>query len=145
MTPTPSTSMSPLGTAKQVASAVAKLAKTKWSSMSGSQRLALVASAFGPTGGLFQKKPTLASRVLGTTGLFGAGVLVGAATAVLLTPKRGDELRELLLERVRSMTGDVAPTAEASATPTSSEAEVSDEAPAKKRTARSTRSNHKSA
>jgi hypothetical protein len=38
-------------------------------------------------------RPTVGTRWLGALGFLGAGMLVGAATALLLAPKSGRELR----------------------------------------------------
>ena len=46
-------------------------------------------------------KPSATERVLGTVGVFGLGLLIGAGAALLLAPKSGQGLREDLGERFR--------------------------------------------
>lgn len=46
-------------------------------------------------------KPSTSERLLGTAGIFGLGLLVGAGVALLLAPKSGQGLREDLGERLR--------------------------------------------
>jgi gas vesicle protein len=50
-----------------------------------------------------EMKSTFTSRMLGTLGIFGCGLLVGAGAALILAPKSGSELREDLGERFRKM------------------------------------------
>jgi hypothetical protein len=59
--------------------------------------------------GLATKRST-AERVLGTAGVFGLGLLIGAGAALLLAPKSGQGLREELGERLRRVrNGETAP------------------------------------
>jgi len=51
-------------------------------------------------------KPSATERILGTLGLFGAGILVGAGAALLLAPKSGADLREDLGQRIRKIRSD---------------------------------------
>ena len=46
-------------------------------------------------------KRTASEQILGTLGIFGVGLLVGAGAALLLAPKTGQGLREDLGERFR--------------------------------------------
>ena len=46
-------------------------------------------------------KPSPSERLLGTLGVFGLGVLIGAGAALLLAPKSGQGLREDLGDRLR--------------------------------------------
>ena len=46
-------------------------------------------------------KPSASERLLGTVGVFGLGVLIGAGAALLLAPKSGQDLREDLGDRLR--------------------------------------------
>ena len=46
-------------------------------------------------------RPSAASRVFGTLGLFGVGVLAGAAVGLLLAPRPGVELRAEVARRLR--------------------------------------------
>lgn len=46
-------------------------------------------------------KQTGTERLLGTAGIFGLGLLVGAGVALLLAPKSGQGLREDLGDRLR--------------------------------------------
>jgi hypothetical protein len=65
-----------------------------------------------------ETKHSGASRVLGTLGTFGIGLLVGAGVALLLAPKTGSELREDLrtqLRRHNKANGSEAPEASAAA------------------------------
>jgi gas vesicle protein len=50
-----------------------------------------------------ETKSGFSERLLGTLGIFGAGLLVGAGVALMLAPKSGTELREDLGERFRKM------------------------------------------
>ena len=50
-----------------------------------------------------ETKSGFTSRLLGTLGIFGAGLLVGAGAALLLAPKSGPEMREDLGQRFRKM------------------------------------------
>lgn len=50
-----------------------------------------------------ETKTGFSQRLLGTVGIFGAGLLVGAGVALMLAPKSGTELREDLGERFRKM------------------------------------------
>jgi hypothetical protein len=50
--------------------------------------------------GLTTRRST-ASRLLGVTGLFGVGLLAGAALGVLLAPRPGVELRAEVARRLR--------------------------------------------
>jgi gas vesicle protein len=45
-------------------------------------------------------KPTTGEWLLGTIGIFGIGVLVGASAALLLAPKAGTDLRQDLGRRI---------------------------------------------
>lgn len=51
-------------------------------------------------------KPTVAERWLGSAGVFGLGLLVGAGVALLLAPKSGQDLREDLSQRLRDLRED---------------------------------------
>jgi gas vesicle protein len=46
-------------------------------------------------------KPSTSEQLLGSLGIFGIGLLVGAGAALLLAPKSGQELRDDLGERFR--------------------------------------------
>ena len=46
-------------------------------------------------------KTSTSQRLLGTAGVFGIGLLIGASAALLLAPKSGQSLREDLGERLR--------------------------------------------
>jgi YtxH-like protein len=62
-------------------------------------------------------KPSATERLLGTVGVFGLGLLIGAGAALLLAPKSGQGLREDLGERfrrVRNGEGDATAPSEAS-------------------------------
>ena len=62
-------------------------------------------------------KPSATERLLGTVGVFGLGLLIGAGAALLLAPKSGQGLREDLgerLRRVRNGEGDATTPSEAS-------------------------------
>lgn len=48
-----------------------------------------------------QSKPTAVSMVLGTLGIFGVGLVVGASMALLFAPKPGHELRRDIGHRLR--------------------------------------------
>lgn len=50
-----------------------------------------------------ETKSSFTSRMLGTLGIFGCGLLVGAGAALMLAPKSGSEIREDLGERFRKM------------------------------------------
>lgn len=110
MKTTNSTTAGAFSTAKELTQGLARYAKARWDAMAPAERAKVAASAFGPLGAMFGPRKSLASRVLGVGGVFGAGVLVGAATAAMLTPRRGDELRALLLERIRELTPQPATT-----------------------------------
>lgn len=47
-----------------------------------------------------ESKPTTGEWLLGSLGLFGLGVLVGASAALLMAPKAGSELRQDLSQRI---------------------------------------------
>jgi gas vesicle protein len=55
-----------------------------------------------------QTRSSTASWVLGTLGLFGLGMVVGAGVALMLAPKPGAELRRDLEGRIRSVRERVA-------------------------------------
>jgi gas vesicle protein len=57
-----------------------------------------VLAAFG-----LATKPSTAGQLFGSLGLFATGLLVGAGVALLLAPKSGQDLREDLGERLRSI------------------------------------------
>jgi hypothetical protein len=50
-----------------------------------------------------EQKSSMTSEVLATVGIFGLGLLVGAAGALLLAPKSGQDLREDLGQRIRTL------------------------------------------
>jgi gas vesicle protein len=50
-----------------------------------------------------ETKAGFSQKLLGTFGIFGAGLLVGAATALLLAPKSGTEIREDIGQRFRKI------------------------------------------
>jgi gas vesicle protein len=50
-----------------------------------------------------QSKPSASTWMMGTFGLFGLGVLVGAGVALLLAPKPGDELRRDIGTRIKTV------------------------------------------
>ena len=50
-----------------------------------------------------QTKSSTTSWVLGTLGLFGLGMVVGAGVALMMAPKPGAELRRDLEGRIRSV------------------------------------------
>ena len=81
-----------------------------------------------------ETKTGFTQRLLGTVGIFGAGLLVGAGVALMLAPKSGTELREDLGERFRKMrtrddgTIDETDAAEAAAAGLSSRLSREDEA-----------------
>ena len=50
-----------------------------------------------------QTKSTTTSWVLGTLGLFGLGMVIGAGVALMLAPKPGNELRRDLEDRIKSV------------------------------------------
>jgi hypothetical protein len=54
-----------------------------------------------------QSKPSSGAWALGTFGLFGLGVLVGAGVALLLAPSPGSELRRNLGERAKTVRDQV--------------------------------------
>jgi hypothetical protein len=54
-------------------------------------------------------KPTTTSWLLGTLGVFGLGILVGAGTALLLAPKPGRELRRTITDRLATTARQVSP------------------------------------
>jgi hypothetical protein len=58
-----------------------------------------------------QSKPSTSSRVLTYAGFAAAGLVVGAAAALLLTPKNGRELRSDLRLGARDLTNQVSATA----------------------------------
>jgi gas vesicle protein len=51
-------------------------------------------------------KPSTSERLLGSLGIFGIGLLVGAGAALLLAPKSGQEMRDDLGERFRKSRTD---------------------------------------
>jgi gas vesicle protein len=55
-----------------------------------------------------QTKSSTTSWVLGTLGLFGLGMVIGAGVALMLAPKPGSELRRDLEDRLRSVRERVA-------------------------------------
>ena len=59
-------------------------------------------------------KPSTSERLLGTLGIFGVGLLVGAGAALLLAPKSGQDLREDLGDRFRKLRDDETDSAESS-------------------------------
>ena len=65
-----------------------------------------VLAAFG-----LATKPSTTGQIFGSLGLFATGLLVGAGVALLLAPKTGQDLREDLGQKLRTirnstMTGD---------------------------------------
>lgn len=48
-------------------------------------------------------KPSTTERLLGALGTFGVGLLVGAGVALLMAPKSGQDLREDLGQKFRSL------------------------------------------
>jgi hypothetical protein len=54
-----------------------------------------------------QSKPSAASWIMGTLGVFGLGLLCGAGMALLMAPKPGRELRRELGTRLRSALPDM--------------------------------------
>ena len=62
-------------------------------------------------------KPSAPERVLGTLGVFGLGLLIGAGAALLLAPKSGQGLREDLGERLRRARNGEADLTEPTGTP----------------------------
>lgn len=50
-----------------------------------------------------QKRTSTPAAALEAVGLFGAGVIVGAAVALLLAPKSGRELRDDLNQKIRAV------------------------------------------
>lgn len=50
-----------------------------------------------------ESKSSTSAAVIGTLGLIGLGLVVGAAGALLLAPKAGRELRSDLNQKVRSL------------------------------------------
>ncbi|MES1205887.1 MAG: YtxH domain-containing protein [Pseudomonadota bacterium] len=57
-----------------------------------------VLAAFG-----LETRGTMTGRLFGTLGIFSAGLLVGAGVALLLAPKTGQDLRQDLGQRLRTM------------------------------------------
>ena len=57
-----------------------------------------VLAAFG-----LESRTSTAGRVFGTVGVFGVGVVVGAAAALLLAPKTGQDMRQDLSQRLRTL------------------------------------------
>ena len=55
-----------------------------------------------------QTKSSTTSWVLGTLGLFGLGMVIGAGVALMLAPKPGSELRRDLEDRLRNVRERVA-------------------------------------
>jgi len=55
-----------------------------------------------------QTKGSTTSWVLGTLGLFGLGMVIGAGVALMLAPKPGIELRRDLEDRIRNVRERVA-------------------------------------
>ena len=53
-----------------------------------------------------ERRSSMTSDVLTTAGIFGLGLLVGAAGALLLAPKSGQDLREDLGQRLRTIRED---------------------------------------
>jgi gas vesicle protein len=74
-----------------------------------------ILAAFG-----LASKRSMTQRLLGMLGTFGVGVLVGAGTALLLAPKSGQDLREDLGQRIRSLREDNAMSNASSTSSTSS-------------------------
>jgi hypothetical protein len=50
--------------------------------------------------------PALSKRLLGWTGMFGAGLLAGAGVMLLFAPKAGHETRQHLGRRLRNLRDD---------------------------------------
>ena len=50
-----------------------------------------------------QTKTTTTSWVLGTLGLFGLGMVIGAGVALMVAPKPGSELRRDLEDRLKNV------------------------------------------
>jgi len=50
-----------------------------------------------------QAKSSTTSWVLGTLGLFGLGMVIGAGVALMVAPKPGSELRRDLEDRIKSV------------------------------------------
>jgi gas vesicle protein len=50
-----------------------------------------------------QTRSSTTSWVLGTLGLFGLGMVIGAGVALMLAPKPGSELRRDLEDRIRNV------------------------------------------
>lgn len=71
-----------------------------------------------------EKRSSMTSDVLATVGIFGLGLLVGAAGALLLAPKSGQDLREDLGQRLRTMRDDQSRTPGLRATGSSSRDEA---------------------
>jgi YtxH-like protein len=69
-----------------------------------------------------ESKATTTERVLGSIGIFGVGLLVGAGVALLLAPKSGEDLREDLGQRIRNLRQE-----ETGGYPSSSSKSVNDE------------------
>jgi len=66
-----------------------------------------VLAAFG-----LETKTSLTGRLFGTMGLFTVGLLVGAGAALMLAPKTGQDMREDLGQRLRSLRDSAARLAE---------------------------------
>lgn len=69
-----------------------------------------------------ESKATTTERLLGSIGIFGVGLLVGAGVALLLAPKSGQDLREDLQQRLRNLRQD-----EGTGYPSSSSKSINDE------------------
>jgi len=50
-----------------------------------------------------QTRQTTTSWALGTLGLFGLGIIVGAGVALLIAPKTGTEMRREIENRIKSV------------------------------------------
>ncbi len=50
-----------------------------------------------------ETRPSMGGRLFGTLGLFSVGLIVGAGFALLLAPKTGQDLREDIGLRLRSL------------------------------------------
>lgn len=64
-------------------------------------------------------KTSTSDRLLGTLGIFGVGLLVGAGAALLLAPKSGQDLREDLGDRFRKFRDDNTDATDSLESPTS--------------------------
>lgn len=62
-----------------------------------------VLAAFG-----LATKPSTAGQLFGSLGLFATGLLVGAGVALLLAPKSGQDLREDLGQKLRTIRNSTA-------------------------------------